>query len=134
MKVLWSGHPHCPMAGGHLPPEQAPILLVSNVTAPVRAYSPQFDDTPVVAVMEISARMLPMKLVPVPKVAELPTCQKTLAAMAPSISNTCELLAVVRVLPIWKMKRPLPLRVRFPIKRAEEAKQYTPGVRVRPPR
>jgi hypothetical protein len=124
----------CPMAGGHLPPEQTPILLVSNVTAPVRAYSPQFDDAPVVAVMEISARMLPMKLVPVPKVAELPTCQKTLAAVAPLISNTFALLAVIRVLPIWKMKTPLPLRVRFPVKKAEEAKQYTPGVRVRPPR
>lgn len=108
--------------------------MVSNVTAPVRAYNPQFDDAPVVAVIEISATMLPAKLVPVPKVAELPTCQKTLDAVAPLTSNTFELLAVIRVLPIWKMKTPLPLRVRFPVKKAEEAKQYTPGVRVRPPR
>jgi len=133
MKVLWFGHPQNPV-GGHLLPEQTPILLVSNVTAPVRAYSPQFDDASVVAVMEISARMLPLKLVPVPKVAELPTCQKTLADVAPLISNTCELLAVIRVLPVWKMKAPMPLRVSVPVKKAEESKQYTPGVRVRPPR
>jgi len=128
MKVLWFGHPQNPV-GGHLLPEQTPILLVSNVTAPVRAYSPQFDDASVVAVMEISARMLPLKLVPVPKVAELPTCQKTLADVAPLISNTCELLAVIRVLPVWKMKAPMPLRVSVPVKKAEESKQYTPGVR-----
>ncbi len=77
MEVLWFGHGCSPMVGGQLLPEQVLILLVSNVTAPVRAYSPQFDDAPVVAVMEIRARMLPAKLVPVPKVAELPTCQKT---------------------------------------------------------
>lgn len=133
MKTLWFGHPQNPV-GEHCLLAQAPILLVSNVTAAVRAYSPQLDDAPVVAVMEISARMLPVKLVPVPKVAELPTCQKTLAAVAPLMSTTCELLAVIRVLPVWKMKTPVPLRVSVPVKKAEEAKQYTPGVRVRPPR
>jgi len=40
-------------------------------------------DAPVVAVMEVRARMLPRKLELVPSVAELPTCQKTLQAWAP---------------------------------------------------
>ena len=53
------------------------ITLVSNVTAPVRAYRLPFDVAPVVTVMEICARIFPMKLVSVPKVAELPICQKT---------------------------------------------------------
>ena len=37
---------------------------------------------PVVAVMLVSARMLPMNAVLVPRVAELPTCQKTLHVAA----------------------------------------------------
>jgi len=48
--------------------------------------------------------MLPLKSVVVPRVAELPTCQKTLQGCAPLISTTRALDAVVRVLPIWKMK------------------------------
>ena len=48
--------------------------------------------------------MFPAKSVVVPKVAELPTCQKTLAPLPPFMNATEELLAVVRVLPIWKTK------------------------------
>lgn len=59
---------------------------------------------PVVRVMEVNARMFPWKAVFVPRVAELPTCQKTRHGCAPLITNTLELLAVVRVLAIWKMK------------------------------
>jgi hypothetical protein len=50
--------------------------------------------------MEISARIFPMKAEPVPRVAELPTCQKTFAASAPFMAATTLLLAVVSVLPI----------------------------------
>src|ERR1035437_9664841 len=49
--------------------------LVSNVTAPLRANSLPLTLAPVVTVMLVSARILPAKFVPVPRVAELPTCQ-----------------------------------------------------------
>jgi hypothetical protein len=55
--------------------------------------------------MEAYAIMSPRKLVPVPKVAELPTCQMTLLHDdGVPTATTLELLAVVSVLPIWKMK------------------------------
>lgn len=62
------------------------------------------DEAAVLRVIEVRAKMLPLKVVFVPKVAELPICQKTLQACAPLMSSTLALLAVVRVLPIWKMK------------------------------
>ena len=77
------------------------MMLSSNVTAPVRAYNPPLTEQPVVTVIEASAIIFPAKVVPVPRVAELPTCQKTLQALAPLMSNTDEADAVVRVLPIW---------------------------------
>jgi hypothetical protein len=55
---------------------------------------------PVVAVMLVSARMLPMNVEPVPTVAELPTCQYTLHELAPFVMRTEESLAVVSALPI----------------------------------
>ncbi len=77
--------------------------------------------------MDAKARIFPSKLVAVPSVAELPTCQKTLQGLAPLISNTLELLAVMRVLPIWKMKTalelPWALRVTCPVSWAEVEKQ-----------
>ncbi len=57
---------------------------------------------PVVMVMLSSARIFPANAVPVPSVAELPTCQNTLQSEPPLITFTVELLAVVSVLPIWK--------------------------------
>jgi hypothetical protein len=89
------------------------------VTAPLRAYRPVLVVAPVLRVMDVSARMLPAKSVPVPRVAKLPTCQNTLHGCARLISNTFELLAVVRVLPIWIMKTllgfPWPSRVSCPV-------------------
>jgi hypothetical protein len=52
--------------------------------------------------MLVCAMMLPANTEFVPSVAELPTAQKTLLPLAPLIKRTAELLAVVRVLPIWK--------------------------------
>jgi hypothetical protein len=49
--------------------------LLSSVTAPVRAKRAPELVAPVFAVMLASARMFPLKLVVVPSVAELPTCQ-----------------------------------------------------------
>lgn len=75
--------------------------LVSRVTAAPRAYSPPLTETPVVTLIAVVASMLPLKIVLVPRVAELPTCQKTLQALAPLMSMTEEADAVVMVLPIW---------------------------------
>ncbi len=54
---------------------------------------------PVCTVAEVSARMLPTKVVLVPSVAELPTCQNTLQAWAPLIRLTVLLGAVISVDP-----------------------------------
>jgi hypothetical protein len=70
-------------------------------------------------VIEVNARMVPLKIVLPPSVAELPTCQKTLQDWAPLMSVTLLPVAVVSVEPIWKMKTapgsPWPSRVRFPV-------------------
>lgn len=108
------------------------MLLPSKVTAPFRANSrPSKTVAPVFAVMDDRARMFPSKAVPVPSVAELPTCQKTLmpgVELLPSLVVTTELPdAVVRVDPIWKTKtgsvRPSPLSVNIPVSCAEEEKK-----------
>ena len=80
------------------------IVLVSRVTAPLRASARPSMVAPVVAVIDVRAMMFPRKAVPVPKVAELPTCQKTLHAWAPPIRFTLLFEPVVRVEAIWKMK------------------------------
>ena len=80
------------------------IVLLSRVTAPFRARRRPSTIAPVVAVMEVNARMVPTNDEWVPSVAELPTCQKTLQAWAPLMSPTRLLDAVMIVLPAWKMK------------------------------
>ena len=62
------------------------------------------NSAPVVAVIEASARMFPEKTVFVPMVAELPTCQKTLSAVAPPVRMTWLPDAVVSPDAIWKIK------------------------------
>ena len=72
--------------GGVTPVTAAPgltIALESNVTAPVRAKALPTKAAPVVTVTDAWAMMVPSKIEPVPRVAELPTCQKILAACAP---------------------------------------------------
>src|SRR5947199_8957797 len=64
------------------------MILESSVTAAVRANSRPSTAAPVVTVMEAKARMFPLNTEPVPKVAELPTCQNTLAALAPPLKIT----------------------------------------------
>jgi len=51
--------------------------------------------------------MVPCKTEFVPRVAELPTCQKMLEAWAPPARITCRPAVVVRVDAIWKMKTAL---------------------------
>ena len=77
--------------------------LLNNVTAPVRASALPFSVAPVSSETDACAIMVPAKIVVVPSVAELPTCQNTLHADPPLITATDEALAVVSVLPILKM-------------------------------
>ena len=51
--------------------------------------------------------MFPLKEEPVPRVAELPTCQKTLQAWAPPMRFTTLPDAVISVEPTWKTKTAL---------------------------
>jgi len=65
------------------------IVLSLSVTAPFIARTRPFTTAALSSVIEVNAMMLPMKLVVEPRVAELPTSQKTLHACAP-FSNTTE--------------------------------------------
>ncbi len=56
------------------------MTLLSRVTAPLRASSRPLTVVPVWAVIDVSARIVPTKVVFVPRVAELPTWKKTLQA------------------------------------------------------
>jgi hypothetical protein len=56
------------------------ILLSSRLTWPFRARTRPSTVVPVWTDAEVRAKMLPTKVVFVPNVAELPTCQKTLHA------------------------------------------------------
>jgi hypothetical protein len=65
------------------------MALSSRVTAPFCAKTRPVTGTPVSSVAEVNAKMFPTKLVVwVPRVAELPTCQKTLHAWTPFVSTT----------------------------------------------
>lgn len=88
--------------------EHTEMLLLFSVTAPVNARALPDRMTPVFRVMLVFATMVPTKLVPVPRVAELPTCQNTLQACPPLIRTTDEPLAVVSVLAgIWNIQTAL---------------------------
>ncbi len=97
-------------------------VSLSNVTAPLRARARPWTVTPLVTVIEVRARMLPAKTEPVPSVAELPTCQKTLHSWAPLISVTVLPDAVISVESVWKMKTelgsPAPSSTSGPVRRS----------------
>ena len=75
--------------------------------------------------MDSKAKIEPMNVESVPKVAELPTCQKTLQDWAPLISSTELSTAVVKVEPAWKMKTafgsPAASKVNVPVRPSEDA-------------
>jgi hypothetical protein len=73
------------------------------VTAPDRASARPFSRAPVCNAIDASAMIVPTNLVPVPRVAELETCQNTLQADAPLMNTTLLFDAVTRVELIWKM-------------------------------
>jgi hypothetical protein len=79
-------------------------VFVSRVTAPLIANSRPSTVASVVAVMSVSANRFPRKTELVPRVAELPTCQKTLHACVPLISATVLDDDVISVDPAWKTK------------------------------
>jgi hypothetical protein len=80
------------------------MVSLSSVTDPLRARARPSMVTPVVTVIEVRARIVPRKVESVPRVAELPTCQKTLQALAPLIRLTLLLDPVMSVEAVWKMK------------------------------
>jgi hypothetical protein len=101
------------------------MVLVSNVTAAFRASTRPSTVAPVVTVIDVKARIDPLKLEAVPRVAELPTCQKTLQAWAPLTRFTLLADAVVSVEPAWKMNTafasPWASSVRAPVSPSEDA-------------
>jgi len=114
------------------------MVLVSRLTWPVRASTRPFTVVPVCTDAEVCARMLPTKVVFVPRVAELPTSKKTLQDEAPLISMTVLFDAVIRVDPTWKMNTESGLffasRVTVPVRPSPLAVVYTPAAKVFPPR
>jgi hypothetical protein len=78
-----------------------------------------------VTVIDVSARIVPRKVEPVPRVAELPTCQKTLQAWAPLMRLTLLADAVISVEPAWKTNIafgfPPPLSVSDPVSPIDDA-------------
>jgi hypothetical protein len=97
------------------------------VTAPLIAKNLPVELALVVKVMLVLAIMFPRKVVKVPMVAELPICQYTLVPRPPPLIKTCDPLAVVRVVPIWKMKialgSPPSLRLSVVVNWADVSKQ-----------
>jgi hypothetical protein len=88
----------------------AEITLVSSVTAAFSAKTlPVSTFAPVFKVTLADAKIFPRNWVPVPRVAEVPIWKNTLQGEPLLITTTDELLAVVSVDPIWKMKTALGL-------------------------
>lgn len=79
-------------------------VFVSRVTAPLIANRRPSTVASVVAVMSVSANRFPRNTELVPRVAELPTCQKTLHACVPLINATVLDDDVISVDPAWKTK------------------------------
>lgn len=75
------------------------MVLLSRVTAPLRASTRPFTVVPVCTEIEVNAMIVPTKVVLVPRVAELPTCQNTLHGEAPLMRATVLFDAVINVDP-----------------------------------
>ena len=78
------------------------MVLLCIVTAPFCAQKPPFVVAPVLIVIEVNAAIVPLNTAVVPIVAELPTCQNTLFALAPLARITDRPLATVKVADVWK--------------------------------
>jgi hypothetical protein len=114
------------------------MVLVSSVTAPLRAKSCPCTVAPVFAVIDVKAKMCPTKWEFVPRVAELPTFQKVRQYRAPLMRFTLLFDAVMSVDAVWNTKTalgsPWASRVRVPvIWKVPSAESYTPALKVVPP-
>ena len=100
-------------------------MSLSSVTVPFRARTRPSTVTPVVTVMLCSAMIVPRNVEPVPSVAELVTCQKTLQDWAPLIRLIWLADPVVSDEPAWKTKTafgsPPPFSVSAPESPIDEA-------------
>jgi len=94
------------LGGGSATQADEPTVLVSIVTAPLSANTLPETVVPVFKVILVWARILPENEEDVPSVAELPTCHHTLQ-LPPLMKMTDELIAVISVLSILKMKTAL---------------------------
>ena len=117
-------------SGGTPPAPQAETRFVSIVTAPLMAQqAPGHADAGRRGDARL-ARMFPANMVPVPSVAELPTCQKTFAprhVVAGEVTTIDELLAVVSVLPILKTHGPAPVQDQRSRQLGRRRKTVDPG-------
>ena len=81
-------------------------MLESNTNAPEAVNAPAsnlpHEVAPRSIVILVSASMLPWNSVPVPSVAELPTCHQTLEALAPPVRRIRVPAIVVSVPCVWK--------------------------------
>jgi hypothetical protein len=91
------------------------MVSLINVTAPLRASALPLSVAPLFMLMLCSAIMVPLNVVVVSSVAELPTCQKMLHLLP--VPATDEPGPVVSVLPILKTQTSaaVPLRVTVPV-------------------
>ena len=87
------------------------MVLLSSVTAAVCARARPFKRAPVCSSMSASARIFPINLVFVPRVAELATHHHTLHGSPPT---TLAVPEVIRVLVDLKIQTPDPWRVSVP--------------------
>jgi hypothetical protein len=94
------------------------MALASNVTAPVCARALPFKLAPVCKVMDVDARIFPVNVVPVPRVPDETSLHHTLHASPPV---TDELADVVSAAADLKIHTPVPLSVRFPVRRKASA-------------
>jgi len=83
------------------------MVLPAIVTPPVLANPLPSRVAPVLKVMDCIAKTVPLKTEVVPKIAELPTCQKMLDANAPPLRITLRPDVVVSVDAICIMKTAL---------------------------
>jgi hypothetical protein len=89
-----------------------------SVTAAVLASSRPITVAPVATVMDFAARTVPWNCALVPMLAELPTCQKTLQALAPPVMMMCVADPMVRLLAAWNTQMEsaaVPASVRVPL-------------------
>src|SRR5688572_19817445 len=114
------------------------IVLPAMVTPPFLASALPVSFAPVLNVIDCIAMMVPLKTEVVPNVAEVPTCQKMLAADAPPLRKTLRPDVVVNEDAICMINTalefPFASNVKSPDDIAkDEVDLYRPGVSVSPP-